>query len=69
MKIRIGALEVEVDTKEQLDELIMRYGGAAVAVVDAPALSVVVQGEAKDLTESNREMADVASLGTSPGSE
>jgi ribosomal protein L12E/L44/L45/RPP1/RPP2 len=37
MKVRIGALEIEVDTKEQLDELVMRYGGAAVAVVDSPA--------------------------------
>jgi hypothetical protein len=37
MKIRIGALEIEVNTKEQLDELVMRYGRAAVAVVDSPA--------------------------------
>lgn len=36
MKVRIGALEIEVDTKEQLDELVMRYGAATVAVVDSP---------------------------------
>jgi hypothetical protein len=37
MKIRIGALEIEVDTTEQLDELVMRYGGAVVAAADSSA--------------------------------
>jgi hypothetical protein len=32
MKIRFGANEVEVDTMEQLDELVLRYGGTTFAM-------------------------------------
>ena len=37
MRVRIGALEIEVDTKEQLDELVLRYGGAVVAAAESTA--------------------------------
>jgi hypothetical protein len=36
MKVRIGALEIEVEKVEQLDELVMRYGGAAVVAASSP---------------------------------
>ena len=37
MRVRIGALEIEVDTKEQLDVLVLRYGGAVVAAAESTA--------------------------------
>ena len=33
MKIRFGTIEMEIDTQEQLDELVMRYGNSTVVVV------------------------------------
>jgi hypothetical protein len=32
MKVRFGALEVEVDAVDQLDELVMRYGGPSISL-------------------------------------
>jgi hypothetical protein len=32
MKIRFGALEIKVDSMEQLDELVMRYGGKTISM-------------------------------------
>lgn len=50
MRIRIGALEIEVDTMEQLDELVMRYGGATVVVVGSPASQGTADHETPSLT-------------------
>jgi hypothetical protein len=32
MKVKFGANEVEVDTMEQLDELVLRYGGTTLSM-------------------------------------
>jgi hypothetical protein len=55
MKVRIGALEIEVDTKEQLDELVMRYGGAAVAVVDSVSAPFDRLRAATDKSEDGKD--------------
>jgi len=36
MKVRMGALEIEVDTIRRLEELVARYGGKTVAGADTP---------------------------------
>jgi len=54
MKIRIGAFEFEVDTREQLEELVMRYGGAAVVVSDTPAPRATARGASASPTSGAR---------------
>jgi hypothetical protein len=49
MRIRIGSLEIEVDTMEQLDELVMRYGKATVVVAGSQASQGTAGNEAPSL--------------------
>jgi hypothetical protein len=60
MKIRFGALEMEIETQAQLDELVMRYGPSTVVVVDAP----VARATAGD---GSAQPASGAASGGAPG--
>jgi hypothetical protein len=58
MKIRFGTIEMEIDTQEQLDELVMRYGNSTVVVV-APA-------EREKAGEGSAQPAPGAASGRAP---
>jgi hypothetical protein len=37
MKVKIGSLEISVDSLDELDELVKRYGGATTPAIETPA--------------------------------
>jgi hypothetical protein len=68
MKVRFGANEIEVGTLDQLDELVMRYGGTAVSIrLRVGAVDIEV-GTVAQLDELVRRYGGIsAAPSTSPG--